>query len=252
MCSSLVSSFICFQLWLLVPPLLQPPLELLKQSNGWVSQSIAYGLILENAEPLTSPRSMFICIYLCNIMDPSASQTQQKKPFVKTSTLRGSPYLHAQLHFVLADRGICWGPGGHTRQEKSRTGCPQRRPASRRPSSPPSFFPLNCNPPPPLPLCFDVNVCDDALSLSRCAISKSWPVNEKERMAKKGNDVSTLILQCSWKAEISGLKSHSFILKSSNLNHFQPVLASRNQLATFNLCWKQEKTAASNTEEDQE
>lgn len=69
---------------------------------------------------------MFICIYLCSEMDLYAAQTPQSSKKKRETFKRievtnplGLPYLHSQLHFVLADRGMCSGPGGHTIGENS-------------------------------------------------------------------------------------------------------------------------------------
>lgn len=111
-------------------------------------------------------------------MDLSATQTQQnsKNPFKRFEVTNpsGLPYLHTQLHFVLADRGICSGPGGHTMGENSHR-MSSTQPGFPSPSFPPSFFPLNCNLLPLLPLYVAVHGWDDAFVSTQCAICEFWP-----------------------------------------------------------------------------
>lgn len=131
---------------------------------------------------------MFICIYLCNIMDLSATQTQQnsKKPFKRFEVTNpsGLPYLHTQLHFVLADRGICSGPGGHTMGENSHR-MSSTQPGFPSPSFPPSFFPLNCNLLPLLPLYVAVHGWDDAFGVNPvCNLRILTRIYLQEKMAK--------------------------------------------------------------------
>ena len=96
---------------------------------------------------------MFACIYLKSL-NKTAKITPQR--CVGWTNPRRLPYLHTQVHFRLADRGICWRPGGHTMGWNSHR-------MSWTTSFPPSFFPLNCNLLPVLPLYYAfLTIWDDA------------------------------------------------------------------------------------------
>lgn len=108
---------------------------------------------------------MFACIYL-KPLDKTAKKKNPQRCVGGANPWR-LPYLRTQVLFVLADRGICWRPGGHT------TGWISHR-MSWTTSFPPSFFPLNCNLQPVLPLYYAFSpIWDDAfivrsVRLDRC------------------------------------------------------------------------------------
>lgn len=116
---------------------------------------MAYRLILEKAEPLISPRMpcMFICIYLCNVMHLSVPQTQQKslkmvssnEPFRPAFPPLTGLFCISWWEYLLRARWV--RDGLKLAQDVLDTAC---FPAT---SFPPSFFPLNCNLLPLLPLC---------------------------------------------------------------------------------------------------